>query len=242
MLKMPTPHITATKDQVAKTILMPGDPMRAKIIAETYLEGPALINEVRGMLAYTGKYHGKPVTVMGSGMGMPSIGIYTYELFTQYDVENIIRVGSCGSYSPELKLYDVLLASSSWSESSYAHTMSGHEEDTAYPSKHLNKSIEESAKKLDIPLYTVKIHSSDVFYVEPWKGEAPPYWHGIRDENGCAAVEMESFALFHNAKATGKNAACLLTVSDSLVTWEKTTSEEREKSFVKMMEIALGSL
>ena len=239
---MPTPHISAGTDQIAKTVLMPGDPLRAKKIAETYLERPALVNQVRGMLCYTGSYKGKPVTVMGSGMGMPSIGIYSYELFTEYGVENIIRVGSCGSYLADLKLYDVVLATSAWSESSYAHTMSGAPDKITYPSEQLNEKILESSQKLNLPLRTGAIHSSDVFYRQPWQGEEPPYWHKIRDDHGCVAVEMEGFALFHNAKATGKNAACLLTVSDSLVTWEQTTSEEREKSFVGMMQIALGIL
>lgn len=239
---MPTPHISAENGQVAKTVLMPGDPLRAKKIAETFLESPVQFNAVRGMLGYTGTYKGKPVSVMGSGMGMPSIGIYSYELFTQYGVENIIRVGSAGAYLPELKLYDVVLASSAWSESSYAHTMSGCEDATAYPSEHLNRLLEQSARELNIPLRTGAIHSSDVFYREPWQGEQPPYWHAIRDQKSCVAVEMEAFALFHNAKATGKNGACLLTISDSLVTHELTTSEEREKSFTGMMEIALGIL
>jgi len=239
---MPTPHIAAENGQVAKTVLMPGDPLRAKKIAETFLENPVLFNGVRGMLGYTGSYRGKPVSVMGSGMGMPSIGIYSYELFTQYGVENIIRVGSAGAYLPELNLYDVVLASGAWSESSYAHTMSGCDDEITYPSQRLNDLLEQSADKLGIPCHAGVIHTSDVFYRQPWQGEHPPYWHTIRDQKGCVAVEMEAFALFHNAKATGQNAACLLTISDSLVTHELTTAEEREKSFTGMMKIALGIL
>ncbi|MCL2580663.1 MAG: purine-nucleoside phosphorylase [Oscillospiraceae bacterium] len=239
---MSTPHISAENGQIAKTVLMPGDPLRAKKIAETFLAGVVQINAVRGMLGFTGNYNGKPVSVMGSGMGMPSIGIYTYELFTQYGVENIIRLGSAGGYLPDLALYDVVMASSAWTESSYAHTMSGSEESIAYPSEALNKTLADSAKVQNIPLRAGTIHSSDVFYREPWQGETPPYWHKIRDEKGCMAVEMESFALFHNAKATGKNAACLLTISDSLVTWEAASPEEREKGFVNMMKIALEAL
>lgn len=238
---MATPHNSAEKGQIAKTVLMPGDPLRAKMIAETFLEDAAQFNQVRGMLGYTGTYNGKPVSVMGSGMGMPSIGIYSYELFTQYDVDNIIRVGSAGAYTADLKLFDVLLAASAWTESSYAHTMSGSKDTVAKPSASLNARLEESARKQNIPLRTGPIHSCDVFYREPWQGE-PPYWHAIRDEQGCLAVEMESFALFHNAKVTGKNASCLLTISDSMVTAEVTTAEEREKSFTNMMRIALGAL
>ena len=239
---MPTPHIAAENGRIAKTVLMPGDPLRAKKIAETFLEAPVLFNSVRGMLGYTGTYRGKPVSVMGSGMGMPSMGIYSYELFTQYGVENIIRVGSAGAYLPELNLYDVVLVSGAWTESSYAHTMSGCEDDTAYPSEQLNGLLEQSANRLGIPFLAGVVHSSDVFYRRPRQGENPPYWHAIRDQKGCVAVEMEAFALFHNAKATGQNAACLLTISDSLVTHELTTAEEREKSFTGMMEIALGIL
>lgn len=239
---MPTPHISAQVDQIAKTVFMPGDPLRAKKIAETYLDAPAQINQVRGMLGYTGTYKGKPVTVMGSGMGMPSIGIYSHELFSQYGVENIIRLGSSGSYLADLKLYDVVMATSAWTESSYAHTMSGNEDKLVYPSDELNKKLSQSAQQLGLPLRSGVIHSSDVFYREPWQGEEPPYWHKIRDEKACLCVEMEAFALFHNAKVLGKNAACLLTISDSLVTWEQTTSEDREKSFVNMMQIALGIL
>jgi len=221
---------------------MPGDPLRAKKIAETYLDAPAQINQVRGMLGYTGTYKGKPVTVMGSGMGMPSIGIYSHELFSQYGVENIIRLGSSGSYLADLKLYDVVMATSAWTESSYAHTMSGNEDKLVYPSDELNKKLSQSAQQLGLPLRSGVIHSSDVFYREPWQGEEPPYWHKIRDEKACLCVEMEAFALFHNAKVLGKNAACLLTISDSLVTWEQTTAEDREKSFTGMMQIALGVL
>jgi len=239
---MSTPHNTAEKGQIAKTVLMPGDPLRAKMIAETFLENAVQFNQVRGILGYTGTYQGKPVSVMGSGMGMPSVGIYSYELYTQYDVENIIRVGSAGAYTADLNLFDVLLATSSWSESSYAHTMSGYDKHITYPSETLNQKLLDSAAAHNIELRTGPIHSCDVFYREPWQGEDPPYWHAVRDEQGCIAVEMESFALFHNAKQTGKNAACLLTISDSMVTWELTSAEEREKSFTNMMLIALGSL
>ena len=237
---MSTPHNEAEKGQIAKTVLMPGDPLRAKMIAETFLDDAVQFNDVRGMLGYTGTYRGKLVSVMGSGMGMPSIGIYSYELYTLYDVENIIRVGSAGAYSPQLKLFDVLLATSAYSESSYAHTMSGSVETLIKPSSVLNRMLAESAAAQNIPLHQGIIHSSDVFYREPWQGEKN--WETLRDKKGCQAVEMESFALFQNALVTGKHAACLLTISDSFVSGGVTTAEERQKSFTQMMKVALGIL
>jgi purine-nucleoside phosphorylase len=239
---MPTPHNTAEKGQIAKTVLMPGDPLRAKMIAETFLKDATRFTAVRGMLGYTGTYGGRPVSVMGHGMGMPSVGIYTYELFTHYDVDNIIRVGSAGAYSGELGLFDVVLAESAWSESSYARTMSGVGDSVMYPSPNLNEKLKASAKNQGLPLKEGKIHSTDVFYCEPWQGENPPYWQAIREKHGCVAVEMESFALFHNAKQLGKNAACVLTISDSFVTSKVTTVEERESGFTNMIKVALGAL
>ncbi|MCL2343976.1 MAG: purine-nucleoside phosphorylase [Firmicutes bacterium] len=235
---MPTPHNRAENGQIAKTVLMPGDPRRAEMIAKTFLEDVSLVSDVRGMFCFTGTVEGKPVSVMGSGMGVPSIGIYSYELYTQYGVENIIRVGSAGASAPALKLFDVVLADRAWSESSFARTMSGFTGDSTYPSEALNKKLAESAARLGIPITLGAIHSSDVFYREPWQGEN--YWRNIRDEHGCVCVEMESFALFHNAKVTGKNAACLLTISDNFNDSAVTTAEEREKGFTEMMKIALG--
>ena len=235
---MPTPHNAAQKGDFAKTVLMPGDPLRAKFIAETFLESPKLVTSVRGMLGYTGTYRGTPVSVMGSGMGMPSIGIYSYELFTQYDVENIIRIGSAGSYSERAKVYDVVLATAAFSESSFAKTQSGFEGNMTHPSEELNEKLRASAAKLGMPLIEGVIHSSDVFYRE----DKTPYWKRLRDEYGCLADEMESFALFHNAAVTGLCAACLLTISDSFVSHEETTAEQRQTTFTNMMEIALGSV
>ena len=235
---MPTPHNAAQKGDFAKTVLMPGDPLRAKFIAETFLESPKLVTSVRGMLGYTGSYRGTPVSVMGSGMGMPSIGIYSYELFTQYGVENIIRIGSAGSYSERAKVYDVVLATAAFSESRFARTQSGFEGNMTHPSEELNEKLRASAAKLGMPLIEGVIHSSDVFYRE----DKTPYWKRLRDEYGCLAVEMESFALFHNAAVTGRRAACLLTISDSFVSHEETTAEQRQTTFTNMMEIALGSV
>jgi purine-nucleoside phosphorylase len=231
---MPTPHISAANGQIAKLVLMPGDPLRAKYIADTFLENVVCFNTVRNMFGYTGTYHGKPVSVMGSGMGMPSIGIYSYELFKFYDVDTIVRIGSAGAYTADLKLYDVVLAKESWSESTYAKTQSGSTKKVIAADKRLNNKIVKIAAKLSIPLTVGRIHSSDVFY-----RATPGHFETLLSEKGCIAVEMESFALFHNAKVLGKQAACLLTISDSLVTHEETTPEERQNAFVQMMKIAL---
>jgi purine-nucleoside phosphorylase len=237
---MSTPHNSAEKGQIAKTVLMPGDPLRAQFIADTYLENAKEFTRVRGMLGFTGTYKGKPVSVMGSGMGMPSIGIYSYELFTHYDVDEIIRIGSAGGYKDSLKLFDVVLATESYSESTFARSQNGYADNKIKPDEELCKKIRAAASKLGYPLVEGTIHSSDVFYHADRAGE--PYWKQVMNGYGCICVEMESFALFHNAKATGKKAACLLTISDMLSGGQKTTAEEREKSFTRMMEIALGVL
>ena len=238
---MSTPHNSAKKGEIAKTVLMPGDPLRAKFIAEKYLEDPVQFNSVRGMLGFTGKYKGKPVSVMGSGMGIPSIGIYSFELFTEYDVDNIIRVGSSGGYSESLKLHDIVLAPVAYSESTYAKCQSGYEGDTIAASPILVEKLRESAKNLGVPVIEGCIHSADVFYCTI-KSE-PVYWKTIRDKHNCISVEMESFGLYHNANVTGKNAACIVTISDLLFNLsEAMPPEEREKSFTNMMEIALGAI
>ena len=231
---MSTQHNNANYGDIAKTVLMPGDPLRAKFIAETFLENPVLFNTVRNMFGYTGTYKGKKVSVMGSGMGMPSIGIYSYELYNEYGVENIIRIGSAGGYTKEAKIYDVILANKAYSESSYAKTQCGYESDTLYPDAELNDKLKKAAKELNIPLQEGGIHSSDVFY----RQGGSDYMKDVV-EKGCVAVEMESFALFSNARVLGKKAACLVTISDSFVTPEITTAEERQTSFTNMMKIAL---
>lgn len=235
---MSTPHNNAEKNQIAKTVLMPGDPLRAKKVAETYLTDVVMVTDVRNNLGYTGRYKGKEVSVMSSGMGMPSIGIYSYELFKVYDVDNIIRIGSAGSYTKELRVYDVVLASEAYSESSYAKTQNGYASDITYPSKELNERLIQSAKNQGITLHIGRVHSSDVFYRE---GDGA-YFNALRDNKKCICVEMESFALFHNARVLGKNAACILTISDSFVSDEITTAKERQNSFTQMMEIALNTI
>lgn len=231
---MSTPHIKAEKDQIAKTVLMPGDPLRAKFIADTFLSDVKQFNSVRNMFGYTGTYQGKKISVMGSGMGQPSIGIYSYELYKFFDVENIIRIGSCGAYAKELNIYDTVLVDAAYSESTFAKVQSGEEADTLNASKTLNEKLAGFAKNLNIPIHRGTIHSSDVFYREDGSVALK-----LAEERALLGVEMESFALFHNANVTGKNAACLLTVSDSFVTKEVTTPEERQTAFTNMMKIAL---
>lgn len=232
---MATPHIEASKGDFADVVLMPGDPLRAKMVAETYLEDPKLVNQVRGMLGYTGTYKGKRVSVMGSGMGMPSIGIYSHELFSVYDVKAIIRIGSAGSYVPELNLGDVVLTEYAWSESTYGKVQNGSDDRIKYPDSDLNAAIISTAEKLGEQLTIAPIHSTDVFY----KDGGADYFKALHEEHGCACVEMESFALFHNADALGKKAACLLTISDSLVSKEEMSASDRQDSFRKMIRIAL---
>ena len=232
---MSTAHNNANLGDIAKTVLMPGDPLRAKHIAETYLTDFVQFNAVRGMYGYTGDYKGKRISVMASGMGMPSMGIYSYELFKEYGVENIIRIGSAGAYTKDLHLFDLVLADSCWSESTFALAQAGIEGNIQYPSQDLNETIKKAAAKLQIPVLEKRIHSSDVFYHE---ANVPDH-NDFYQEHGCVCVEMESYALFHNAKILGKNAACLLTISDSLVTDEHASAMERQTSFSEMMEVAL---
>ena len=230
-----TPHNEAMKNDIAKTVVMPGDPIRAKVIADTYLENVKLVNKVRNIYAFTGTYKGKEITVMASGMGMPSIGIYSYELFTEYDVDNIIRVGSAGAYTEDLKLYDVVLAKQCYSESTFAKTQNGEERSILSGSAKINDIIAKTAENLHQDITIGTLHSTDVFYKENNN------FKELYEKYKCLACEMESFALFHNANVCGKNAACLVTISDNLVTKEETTSEERQNSFHKMIELALES-
>ena len=232
---MATPHISAPEGAFAPTVLMPGDPLRAKFIAETFLDDPQLVTSVRNVLGYTGTYKGKPVSVMASGMGMPSIGIYSYELFKFYGVENIIRIGSADSYRDWLNVMDVTLAESAVSDSTYAKVQGGVTDARILPNAELNAVIQQKAKELNIELKMSVVHSSDVFYSDPSQGS----WQDIAERTGSDCVEMESFALFHNANMLGKRAACLLTISDSFVSHVELTSEERQNSFTEMMKLAL---
>ena len=232
---MATPHIESKKEEIAKTVLMPGDPLRAKYIAENFLEDYKLVNSVRNMFAYTGTYKGKPVTIFSSGMGNPSMGIYSHELFEEYDVEEIIRVGSCGAFKEDLGLYEVLLVENSYSVSNYLVELTGENDKILPGDLSLNQRLEESAKRLGIPYHKGNVFCTDVFYNQV---DIPL----LRDQYNCYSTEMETFALFSNARKLHKKASAILTVSDNLITKEVTTSAEREKSFNKMIEIALESI
>lgn len=232
---MSTVHNQADKNDFAKTVLMPGDPLRAKFIAETFLENSVLVNQVRGMLAYTGTYQGKKISVMGSGMGMPSIGIYSYELFSEFGVENIIRVGSCGGYSEKVKLRDVILAQGACTNSNFASQYDLGGMFAPIADFDLLMKAKQTADQLNIKTVVGNVFSSDVFYsadVDAWKK-----WAAM----GVLAVEMEAAALYMNAAKLNKKALCILTVSDHFIHPEITTSEEREKTFTDMMKIALRS-
>lgn len=232
---MATAHIEAKKEDIAKVVLMPGDPKRAEYIAKNYLKNAKLVNLVRGITAYTGYYKDKLVTVFPSGMGNPSIGIYSYELFNFYDVDYIIRIGSCGAYSEGLKLRDLILVDNSVSESTYALVQSNYKYNKIASSNILNGVIEMTSKENDINLVKGDIYCSDVFYEQ--EGD----FKKKRNAYNVLGVEMESFALFHNASVLKKHAACLLSVSNSFCYPEELTSEQREQGLDKMITLALES-
>ena len=226
-----TPHIEAKLGDIANTVLMPGDPLRAKYVAETYLENCRLVNQVRGILAYTGTYKGKEITVMASGMGMPSIGIYSYELYKFYDVDNIIRIGTSGAYSSDINLFDIVIATDAYSESSFAKVQ-GYDSNIIDASRDLNEKIVETANRLNKKYLLGRIHSTDVFY-----GNVDI--NDLYNNKKCLAVEMESYALFYNALKLNKKAACILTISDNLITKKETTSMERQTALDEMIVLAL---
>lgn len=229
---MPTPHNSAEKGDIAKTVLMPGDPLRAKFIAENYLEAPVCYNEVRGMLGFTGTYKGVPVSVQGSGMGIPSIGIYSWELFNEYDVENIIRVGTAGAVADSVDLRDIIIAQSASTNSNYGAQfgLPGIYAPTA--SWTLLSAAVKAAEEKGCVFHAGNILSSDTFYDD---SESLGKWAKM----GVLGIEMESAALYMNAARAGKNALCILTVSDCPLKGLSTTAEERRTTFRDMMEIAL---
>ena len=230
---MSTPHNQAQKGEIAKTVLMPGDPLRAKFLAEHYLEDVHQFNAVRNMFGYTGFYHGKKVSIMGSGMGQPSIGIYAHELFTQYDVEAIIRIGSCGSLQKDVHLRDIIIVQGSCTDSNFAHQFELPGTYSAISSYDLLEKAVEQAKLKGASYHVGNVIASDFFYHAD--ANSAEKWASV----GCLGVEMESYALFMNAAYAKKKAMTLLTVSDHLFLKEDTTPQEREKTFHDMMEVAL---
>lgn len=234
MGKTPTPHIEAKAGDFAKTVLMPGDPLRAKYVAETFLEDTVLVNQVRGINGYTGTYKGKRVSVMASGMGMPSIGIYSYELYHFYDVDNIIRIGTAGAMQPELAIRDVVLGMGACTDSNYASQfcLPGTYAPTA-SYELLSKAVAVIEKMGNIRYKVGNLLSSDAFYND--NSQTTALWQKM----GVLAVEMEAAALYMNAARCGKNALAICTISDSLVTGAATTSQERQSSFSDMVKIAL---
>ena len=232
MSNTPTPHISCNPGDFAKTVLMPGDPLRAEFIANTFLTEAKLVNNVRGIQGYTGLYKDKPVSVMASGMGIPSIGIYSYELFNFYGVENIIRIGSAGMIQQDLKLRSVVAAMSAYSNSAYGKQFGFEGNLAPCASWKLLKAAYDKATEMSVNMPVGPVYSSDTFY-----DESAPL--GKLQKLGVLAVEMESYALYLNAARAGKNALALLTISDNPFTGEGLDSEQRQNTFTQMMEIAL---
>lgn len=230
----PTPHIGAAYEDIAKKVIMAGDPLRAKFMAENFLENPRLVNQVRGMLAYTGTYKGKPVTVMGHGMGISSIAIYAFELYNFYDVESIIRTGSAGSYDPELHLGDMVIAQGACDNSNFADQYKLPGSFSAIADWELLRKADDKANELGIRHKVGNVLASEYFY-----NDDPGAWRQWQ-KMGVLAVEMEASALYLLAARYRKKALAILTISDSLVSGEETTPEEREKTFTNMMEVAFN--
>ena len=236
---MPTPHNEAKVNEIAKTVIMPGDPLRAKYIAENFLDDYTLVNKVRGIYAYTGKYKGKEITVMASGMGMPSMGIYCYELFKFYNVENIIRIGSCGSYKPELKLFDIILADKVFSESNFALTLNNDNCHIINSNSELNNIVEDTAKENNISIFKGNTVCTDCFDV--YMTDVNQFLNRVPNDFNPVGAEMEAFALFYVAKMLNKKACCLMSVVDSKYIKEIATPEERESGLNNMIKLALDS-
>ena len=234
-----TPHNEAKKEDIANIVIMPGDPMRSKYIAENYLENAKLVNNIRGMLAYTGWYKGKRITVMASGMGMPSIGIYCYELFKYYDVDYIIRIGSCGGYSPDLKLFDVVLSEKCFSEGNFALTMNNENCHIINSDKNLNNIIEDTANRENIKLVKGNTVCTECF--DLYMTDLNKFLERIPKDFNPISAEMEAFALFYTAKVLNKKASCLMSVVDSKYIDKVATPEERQTGLNNMITLALES-
>lgn len=236
---MSTPHNEAKLGEIAKTVIMPGDPLRAKYIAENFLENYKLVNSVRGIYAYTGTYKGKEITIMASGMGMPSMGIYCYELFKIYEVENIIRIGSCGAYKPELKLFDIILSENVFSEGNFALTLNNENCHIVTADSTLNNILVETAKETNIDIFVGNTVCTDCFDV--YMSDVNQFLSRIPDGFNPASAEMEAFALFYVAKILNKKAACLMSVVDSKYIENIATPEERQTGLNNMIKLALDS-
>ena len=236
---MSTPHNSAQKGDISKTVIMPGDPLRAKYIVENFFDDYKLVNDVRGIYAYTGKYKGKEISVMASGMGMPSMGIYSYELFKFYDVENIIRIGSCGAYLPNLKLFDIILSENVFSESNYAFTLNNDNCHIINSNSELNSVIEDVAKKDNLNLFKGNTVCTDCFDV--YMTDVNKFLSRVPDGFNPISAEMEAFALFYNAKLLNKKASCLMSVVDSKFISEVATTDERQNGLNNMIKLALDS-
>ena len=236
---MSTPHNEANLGDIAKTVIMPGDPLRAKYIAENFLDNYKLVNSVRGMYAFTGNYKGKEITVMASGMGMPSMGIYSYELYKFYGVENIIRIGSCGAYRPDLKLFDIVLSENVFSEGNFALTLNNENCHIVSSNKALNDVIKSTANQTNINILSGNTVCTDCFDV--YMTDVNQFLARIPENFNPAAAEMEAFALFYVAKVLNKKAACLMSVVDSKYIKEIATPEERQTGLNNMIKLALES-
>ncbi len=239
MTNYPTPHINSKPEDFAKTVLMPGDPLRAKFIAENFLENAQLVNNVRGIHGYTGAYKGTPVSVMASGMGMPSIGIYSYELFNFFDVDNIIRVGSAGGMSEKVKVRDIILAQGACTDSNFAHTFNLPGTFSAIADFNLLKTAVDKADELDLKYSVGNVLSSDIFYNDLQNVPETMTPTALWGKMGVLGVEMEAAALYMNAARSGKNALAILTVSDHLLAGESLSAEERQNTFTDMMTLSL---
>lgn len=239
MKNYPTPHINATPEDFAKTVLMPGDPLRAKFIAENFLENPKLVNNVRGIQGYTGTYKGKKVSVMASGMGMPSIGIYSYELFNFFGVENIIRVGSAGGMNENVKVRDIIIAQGACTNSNYAHNFNLPGTFAPIADFNLLRKTVEKAEELNLKYVVGNVLSSDTFYNDEAGLSDEMKSTALWNKMGVLGVEMEAAALYMNAARCGKNALAILTVSDHLLTGESLSSDDRQNTFTDMMKLSL---
>lgn len=239
MANYPTPHINATPDDFAKTVLMPGDPLRAKFIAENFLSNAKLVNNVRGIQGYTGEYEGQRISVMASGMGMPSIGIYSYELYNFFEVENIMRIGSAGAMTENIKVRDIVMGMGACTNSNFAHQY--HLPGTFAPvcSYKMLKACTDTADEMGVRYHVGNILSSDTFYNDSEGVPDGMYSEKTWRKMGVMAVEMEAAGLYMNAARCGKNALAICTISDHLITGEATSAEERQSSFTQMMELAL---